>query len=193
MSVGGGTVELSGGVKIAGTTMGLRVAGGSATMMGGKITGGGVGDTGVSVGSGTVELSGGVKILKFATGVKVSKGTFKMIGGGITGGGTGAGVSVTGGDVTLEGITISGVGTGVNMGGTGRLTMNNVTIKGEGESGGYGVMVDTSGEVKLNTVNISRVETEVYAKKGTLIMERGSVTEFTETGVIPVMCHTDLN
>ncbi|ENN90512.1 hypothetical protein [Bartonella schoenbuchensis] len=56
-------------------------------------------------------------------------------------------------------------------------------ITGMGNSQGTGIYA-AGDDVTLNMVNISRVETGVRVEKGTLIMNQGSVTDFTGTGVI---------
>ncbi|AQX31123.1 right-handed parallel beta-helix repeat-containing protein [Bartonella schoenbuchensis] len=201
-----GTLEVIKG-SIQGTTVGLSVTGGSATMMGGSIQGGGSGGSyGVIVeSSGNVTLSE-VEISRFKMGVYVKGGTFKMTGGSITGkdSGDSYGVYAMGGDVTLNMVNILKVQTGVRvMGGTFKMTEGSVTdfagtgvmVGEEVESatlmdvtitgGGKGTGVYMEGKkVTLNMVNISQVETGVYAKKGTFKMTGGSVTDFTGTGVM---------
>ncbi|AQX30160.1 right-handed parallel beta-helix repeat-containing protein [Bartonella schoenbuchensis] len=205
---GSGVLEVNGRATIVGTTMGLRVTGsGKATMMGGSIQGGGSGGSyGVIVeSSGNVTLSE-VEISRFKMGVYVKGGTFKMTGGSITGkdSGDSYGVYAMGGDVTLNMVNILKVQTGVRvMGGTFKMTEGSVTdfagtgvmVGEEVESatlmdvtitgGGKGTGVYMEGKkVTLNMVNISQVETGVYAKKGTFKMTGGSVTDFTGTGVM---------
>ncbi|AQX31208.1 hypothetical protein BscR1v2_012940 [Bartonella schoenbuchensis R1] len=79
---GSGVLTVMGNVMIMVTGRngtGLKVTGGSATMVGGSIQGsGGVGSYGVIVDtSGTVELSGGVEVSRFETGVYVKGGCLR--------------------------------------------------------------------------------------------------------------------
>ncbi|ENN92678.1 hypothetical protein m07a_01890 [Bartonella schoenbuchensis m07a] len=143
-----GDVTLSGGVKIAGTTMGLRVAGGSATMMGGKITGGGNG-AGVTGTGGDVTLEG-ITISGVGTGVSM-EGTGRLTMNNVTikGEDNGYGVNASG-EVTLTEVKISQVQMGVSMEGTGgKLIMIGGSVKDF--TGNYGVSVGenvTSAELK---------------------------------------------
>ncbi|MGL2349522.1 right-handed parallel beta-helix repeat-containing protein [Helicobacter pylori] len=233
---GGATIE----VQAGGT--GLKVEGtGRANVMGGEIKGkGGVGSVGVDVStSETVTLSGGVKVEGFETGMKVTKGTLKVDGGSainfkgeygvyvgidvtsaeltgtkIVGGGNekSTGVYAMGGNVTLEGVTVSGVEKGVVMMGSGTLTvMGGTTIDFKGEygvyvgekvtsaslkgtkivGGGSGkgtgvVMVGTEKmTMRLEGVKIEGFETGVSAKGGTVTMNEVKV-EGVEMGITMV-------
>ncbi|OPB29077.1 hypothetical protein BWD121_000820 [Bartonella sp. WD12.1] len=205
MEVKKGTVKISGESKITGISTGLSVQGGTVTMMGGKISGGGSGQgVGVS-GTGKAELKD-VEISKATTGVTMSGGTFKMIRGSIKGGETGTGVDISGkGEVTLEDVEIEGVTTGVSVSeeASGTLTVKKGEIKefttagvnveegavvvnvdgtkimGKGGGNGYGVYVGSkvTGEVTLTNVTVSQVATGVYVKSG------ATKAELTLTGV----------
>ncbi|ENN92676.1 right-handed parallel beta-helix repeat-containing protein [Bartonella schoenbuchensis] len=117
-------------------------------------------------------------------------------------------MGATGMTMTLDGVTIEGVGMGVRMekgtldvkegttidfekNGIGVYMEKDVTraeLKGTvitGKESGYGIhAVGATGmTMTLDEVKISKVQTGVYAVNGTLEMEKGSVTEFTEYGV----------
>ncbi|AQX30172.1 hypothetical protein BscR1v2_002170 [Bartonella schoenbuchensis R1] len=173
--------------------------------------------TGVRVEKGMLKILEGSVTEFTGTGVMVGSEvkSASLMGTTITGDGKGTGVMMMGGDVMLNMVNISRVKTGVyaekgtlimNQGsvtdfasygvmvgdGVKSASLMGVEITGKDSGDSYGVYA-MGGDVTLNMVMISQVEMGVYARKGVLKMEGGSVTEFTKTGVIPVMCHTDLN
>ncbi|AQX31206.1 right-handed parallel beta-helix repeat-containing protein [Bartonella schoenbuchensis] len=203
----------------------------SASLMGTTITGKGSGSTGVYARGGNVTLNM-VNISQVEMGVEVEKGvlimnqgsvkgftgTGVMVGEGvesaeltrvmITGGGSGTGVYARGAEgmvMRLEGVTISRVGTGVEVE-KGTLIMNQGSVKGfteygvmvgegvesasltgttiTGEGSGTGVYA-VGGNVTLNMVNILKVQTGVRVMGGkSLTITGGSVKGFTEYGVM---------
>ncbi|MEL6089684.1 right-handed parallel beta-helix repeat-containing protein [Bartonella schoenbuchensis] len=201
----GGTLTLNGGSKInvkqGGT--GLDVSNGTANVANTTITGSGNG-MGISVTDGNVTVKG-VNISEFTTGITMTGGTLKLDGGSITAGstGTGTGISATdgSGNVTVKGgATITGFATGINMKGTGTLTveggtrinfmggygikvgagmteatLTNVTITGSG--GGTGVEVKGNANVTLTSVTMREVKTGVeMTGNGAFTVEGGSIT-----------------
>ncbi|AQX19257.1 beta strand repeat-containing protein [Bartonella sp. WD16.2] len=163
---------------------GLNITGGSATMMGGEITGsGGAVSTGTGVkmeSSGTVTLTS-VGISQVMTGVEAINGQLVINGTStitVTDGGTGVKVSGSAtADLTRVKITVTGMyGTGLNItGGSATMTGGSITGSGRAVSRSTGVKMDSSGTVTLNTVNVSGVQTGVEAIKGILKVTEGSI------------------
>ncbi|WP_210160364.1 hypothetical protein, partial [Bartonella melophagi] len=193
--------------------VGLKVTGtGRANVVGGEIKGSGGTGTGVEMsGNGTVTLSG-VTVEKFKTGAKVKKGTLKMMGestislarGGkygvyvgidvtsaeltgtkIVGGGSGYGVYAMGGNVTLEGVKVSGVEKGVYARKGKSLTISgssSIDFKGEyGVYVGSGVTAELKGTVIRGGGN--EKSTGVYAMGGNVTLE-GVKVSGVEEGVV---------
>ncbi|AQX20169.1 right-handed parallel beta-helix repeat-containing protein [Bartonella sp. WD16.2] len=164
---------------------GLNITGGSATMMGGSITGTGGArsrSTGVYAGTSETVTLNTVEISQFMAGVEATKGQLVINGTStITVEGMYAyGVKVSGSataDLTRVGITVTGMyGTGLNItGGSATMTGGSITGSGEAESTGTGVKMDSSGTVTLNTVNVSGVQTGVEATNGKLVITGGSI------------------
>ncbi|MGL2349706.1 right-handed parallel beta-helix repeat-containing protein, partial [Helicobacter pylori] len=161
---------------------------------------------GVSVeGKGSLTIRDGSVDFTGAHGVYVGSGvkSASLTGTKIVGGGSGVGVNILGGEVTLEGVGISKVKTGVVMvgvggtltisgsstidfkgdgvgvgvlGGVKRVSLKDVTIKGE--ESGTGVYAMGVGEmaVRLDNVRISKVAKGVSVEgKGSLTVGKGSV------------------
>ncbi|WP_343358088.1 right-handed parallel beta-helix repeat-containing protein [Bartonella schoenbuchensis] len=198
-----GTLMMSGmtTINVTGVGTGMYVTGGTVMMTGGSLTikGSGSGKGVYVKGSADVTLER-VDISEVATGVYMEGGTLTVEGGTIRGNGSGGtGVFVTGGNLTMEGVDISNVETGVQMEGTGTLmveggtigfvgsgkgvyvgssvteaTLTNVTIMGKGKGDGIYVKGGTA-TVTLERVNISQVETGIYAGGGTLKVEGGTI------------------
>ncbi|MEL6093448.1 hypothetical protein [Bartonella schoenbuchensis] len=173
------TMEGSSTINVAAGGTGVKVSNnGKVEMMGGSITGNGNGSTGTGVEmegtadvtlmgvtleqlktgakvtGGTLTVNGGskIKVIAGGKGIDVSSGKVTMEGGSITGnGGSGTGLVMSGNaDVTLNGVNISEVQKGVEMGGSGVLKLDgtttiNVAGNGTGMSvtGGNVVMTGT--------------------------------------------------
>ncbi|MBA9083545.1 hypothetical protein GGR10_001417, partial [Bartonella chomelii] len=182
MNVTGGKAELM-DVRISEFETGVRVTSGKFEMTKGMITvRGSVGSSGVEVRGGTAELMGNATIMVTGSGtmgVKVEKGEFKMTKGMITGSG-GYGVSMTGGNVTLDGgVKITGFETGVKVT-KGEFKMTGGEITGGGRDG-YGVSM-TGGTVTLEEVTVTGKGSGggsmgvVKVQKGTFKMTGGMIT-----------------
>ncbi|AQX31201.1 Right handed beta helix region [Bartonella schoenbuchensis R1] len=154
---GGSVTEFTG----TGVMVGSEVK--SASLMGVEITGGG--DKGIGVyakgGTGMAMRLDKVNISQVEMGVEVEKGVLIMNQGSVT-------------DFTGTGVM---VGDGVT---SASLTGTTITGGGSGSTGVYA----RGGNVTLNMVTISKVGVGVEVEKGTLIMNQGSVTDFTGTGVM---------
>ncbi|ENN91336.1 right-handed parallel beta-helix repeat-containing protein [Bartonella schoenbuchensis] len=191
---GDGDVTLEGGVTISNVQTGVSMEGtGGTLIMKGDSTislaSGSNYGVGVYVGSGvtsaslarvTIEGRGGgtgiyavgttgmmmtlddVKISRVEVGVKVEKGIFKMDGGSVT-------------EFTEKGVS---VGSGVKS-----ASLARVKIEGKGSGQGTGIYAAGGETVTLTEVTISRVQTGVYAEKGTFKMDGGEIKEFTGYGV----------
>ncbi|ENN91920.1 hypothetical protein m02_10320 [Bartonella bovis m02] len=138
---------------------------------------------GVEVKSGQLEMNM-VGISNVEKGVSVSKGTVEMMGttimvksgdSGNSGSGYGVGVGVSGnGTVKMMGTTImvtsggTGKGTGVYVGGGGKVEMTSVDVSGFEK----GVSVG-GGTVTMDKVGISGVKMGVEVKSGTVMMKGG--------------------
>ncbi|MEL6093424.1 right-handed parallel beta-helix repeat-containing protein [Bartonella schoenbuchensis] len=189
VEVTGGKLTVNGTLTITGkgSETGMSVTDGTVMMKGG-LTIKGSGTTGVQMSGGTVMLER-VNISGVEAGVEMSGGERLTVeGGSIVGkGNSGVGINVTkGGTVTVERVEISGFTTGINMeagesltvkegttidfghSGTGvkvgkRVTMTSltgVTITKSGGGGNRGVWVE-GGEVKMERVGITGVQTGV--------------------------------
>ncbi|WP_152023201.1 beta strand repeat-containing protein [Bartonella bovis] len=167
-------------VTISGVKVGVEVKKGTVDMMGGTVT--------FEGGSGY-----GVQVQNGAT-ANLTKVTIKG-----TGSGQGTGVDVQNGTMTLTGVGISGVQKGVDMT-AGKLVINmgSIGFKGErgnygvkasgeataeltkvtitGEGSGKGVIMESSGKMTMNMVNISQVQTGVDVKNGTVDINMGEIT-----------------
>ncbi|AQX20149.1 right-handed parallel beta-helix repeat-containing protein [Bartonella sp. WD16.2] len=163
---------------------GLNITGGSATMMGGSITGTGGAEsrsTGVYAGTSETVTLNTVNVSGVQTGVEAIKGQLVINGTStITVTENGTGVKVSGSataDLTRVGITVTGMyGTGLNItGGSATMTGGSITGSGRAVSRSTGVKMDSSGTVTLNTVNVSGVQTGVEAIKGILKVTEGSI------------------
>ncbi|WP_343358205.1 right-handed parallel beta-helix repeat-containing protein [Bartonella schoenbuchensis] len=191
----GGTVELKGtglsvskgtGIKIKGATGMATVRGGGATITVGRdgtgldvegnanvveleIKGSGGKGRGMLInGSGTVVMTK-VKLMQLEMGARVTNGTLKILGEStidVTRGGTG--LDVSGGEVKMEGgsITVGVGGKGMSVSG-GKATMVMGSITGNG-SGSKGVVINGMGTVTLNSVTMKQLETGVEVDGGTL-------------------------
>ncbi|MEL6093925.1 hypothetical protein [Bartonella schoenbuchensis] len=192
MSVGGsGTVMMMGEstINVAAGGKGLEVTGSEGMVeMTGKTTINFTGDYGVSVGAGVTSAT--------LTGVTIK-------GSGSGGGGNGVGVYAMSGSLTVSGGSIKGVKAGIKMEGNGVLKVEGVGISFTGDvSYDYGVKVGTSvskatltdvkiegqnkgigvlimgGEVTMERVNVSKVETGIYATGGkNLTVIGGAMTQ----------------
>ncbi|MEL6093941.1 hypothetical protein [Bartonella schoenbuchensis] len=179
---------------------GVKVNNGKVTMMGGSITGSGNGSTGTGVemegsadvtltsvnvlnvqkgitkgGSGALTLNGTTKIqvVGGGTGMSVSGGKVTMEGGSITGnGGSGTGLVMSGNaDVTLNGVNISEVQKGVEMGGSGVLKLDGTTKINVGQNG-TGMSVTGGNVVMTGTLRITGSGTTgMSVSNGTVTME----------------------
>ncbi|ENN91922.1 hypothetical protein m07a_01910, partial [Bartonella schoenbuchensis m07a] len=114
--MGEGTLMLN-MVNISQVQMGARVSKGKLTVMGGEIQASGTGGTGAEVTGGVLEVNGRAMIAGTTMGLRVAGGSATMMGGMIqASGGSGSyGVIVdtSGGEVTLNTVTISQFATGV--------------------------------------------------------------------------------
>ncbi|AQX19256.1 beta strand repeat-containing protein [Bartonella sp. WD16.2] len=162
---------------------GLNITGGSATMMGGSITGTGGArsrSTGVYAGTSETVTLTNVNISNFKTGVEAIKGQLVINGTStitVTENGTGVKVGGTAKSATLTDVTIKvegSYGTGLNITG-GSATMTGGSITGKDGNQGTGVMVGTSQTVTLTSVGISQVMTGVEVTKGILKVTEGSI------------------
>ncbi|MEL6089661.1 beta strand repeat-containing protein [Bartonella schoenbuchensis] len=228
LEVTGGTANVMGAtITLQGNRgKGLEVNNGKVTMMGGSITGSGngMGTTGVEMkgsadvtltrvtmkqvakgvvmaGNGTLTLDGTTKINvgQNGTGLDVSSGKVTMNGGEITAGNTGTGLSMTGdANVTLMGVEIKEVKTGVVMTGNGALTLDggsitgsgsgtginatdgNVTVKGGARIEGFTTGINMKGSGELKVEEGTRI-TVGAGGKGVYV--GGSVQSTTLTGV----------
>ncbi|MEL6089202.1 beta strand repeat-containing protein [Bartonella schoenbuchensis] len=176
---GGGVVMNT--VNVSNVGMGINMEGGNLTVSGGSI--GFTGGYGVVVGD------------------KVTSATLTDVT--ITGQNKGVGINMTGGSLTVSGGSITGVRTGISMEGKGELkvervtriqfmgtygvmvgdkvtsaTLTDVTITG---SGGSGVLMMGS-TVTMTRVNVSKVETGIYAMGGNLTVIGGEIKEV-KTGI----------
>ncbi|WP_425290194.1 right-handed parallel beta-helix repeat-containing protein, partial [Bartonella bovis] len=202
----------------SGQGMGLYVVGGTATMNGGEISN--VSEGVYATGMGKLTIKGEAKITFTGSGYGVKVGGTvnatitgaEIKGGGATGtgvikDGTGemrmtnvniskvkVGVSVTNGNLTINGGTMTGVQTGITMLGSGKLVVNNnatITFKGEhGVKVGGTAMADIMGAtikgsgkgvlmegktLTMDGVNISGVKMGVEATNGTLTIKNGTI------------------
>ncbi|WP_343358100.1 right-handed parallel beta-helix repeat-containing protein [Bartonella schoenbuchensis] len=194
------------GVEITGSGSGGGVG---IYAMGGAVTMTGVGISQVATG---VEMKKGTLIMKEGTkinftgkyGVMVEGGTAELTGTKIVGNNRGKGVVwESAGTLTLERVNISGVQTGVEVTGSGKLTMENGEIR---FTGAYGVMVEGGtaeltgvtiegrggngvgmskgvyvgkGSLTLTRVDISQVEMGVEMRSGSLTINEGTTIQFT--------------
>uniref|UniRef100_UPI001ABA1853 hypothetical protein n=1 Tax=Bartonella bovis TaxID=155194 RepID=UPI001ABA1853 len=115
------------------------------------------------------------------------------------------GVDVKGGNLTISGGEMTEVQTGITMSGSGKLTvrdrtriefmgehgvkvesgvtdasLTNVTIRGEGT--GKGVIKDGTGDLRMNNVGISGVQTGIQVSNGNLTVSGGTMTGV-QTGI----------
>ncbi|WP_208541723.1 right-handed parallel beta-helix repeat-containing protein, partial [Bartonella capreoli] len=206
----GGTVELKGtglsvskgtGIKIKGATGMATVRGGGATITVGRdgtgldvegnanvveleIKGSGGKGRGMLInGSGTVVMTK-VKLMQLEMGARVTNGTLKILGEStidVTRGGTG--LDVSGGEVKMEGgsITVGVGGKGMSVsGGKATMVMGSITGNGSGSKGVY--VTGGSGNVTLENVNISEVEMGIWMEgSGELKVEEGTTIQFKGT------------
>ncbi|MEL6093449.1 beta strand repeat-containing protein [Bartonella schoenbuchensis] len=179
---------------------GLNVTNGKVKMMGGSITGKGSETTGVEMGGsadvtltsvtmkdvkagitmegqdGVLTLNGTTKIqvVSGGTGLEVKgSGTVTMMSGEITAGGSGKGVVMKGNaNVTLMGVTLEDVKTGVEMGSSGMLKLDGDSKITVGHSG-TGLKVTGSGNVVMNgtlMIEGKGSETGMSVSNGTVMM-----------------------
>ncbi|MEL6093430.1 beta strand repeat-containing protein [Bartonella schoenbuchensis] len=180
---GSGVLKLDGDSKITvqGNGTGMNVTGSGNVVMTGTLTITGSGTTGMSVSNGTVMMNGETTITvgHNGTGMSVTDGTV-MMNGGLTikasGMGT-TGVVMSGGEVMMKQVDISGFAKGVEMSGGKRLTVEGGRIVGSG-SRGVGISVTRgNGNVTVKEVNISEVERGIKMEGtgGTLTVEGGEI------------------
>ncbi|WP_343358102.1 right-handed parallel beta-helix repeat-containing protein [Bartonella schoenbuchensis] len=203
---GSGQVMMNGTttINVTGSGKGMYVKGGTVVMSGEttiNVTGVG---TGMEVGGsgGSIGFAGTYGVMVGSSVKKATLTNVEIVGRGDNG----VGVWVKGGDLTVKGNTrITGVKVGIMMMGSGELkveggtkiefvadgigmyvgsavtraTLTNVTIVGRGENGnGYGVlMMGSTGTLMMDGVNISKVETGVYAMGGVLMVSGGTIKE----------------
>ncbi|WP_208431938.1 hypothetical protein, partial [Bartonella bovis] len=137
------------------------------------------------------------------TGVVMGGKMLEMSGGSISN--VAMGVEATNGDLTVSGVTMTGVQKGIDMSGSGTLTvrdrtriefmgehgvkvesgvtsasLTNVTIRGEGT--GKGVIKDGTGDLRMERVDISKVQTGIQVSNGDLTVNGGTISEV-QTGI----------
>ncbi|MEL6093924.1 beta strand repeat-containing protein [Bartonella schoenbuchensis] len=200
LEVSGGTADVvSTMITLQGDgSKGLVMKGGIANVTLTRITGSGSGTTGVEMegsadvtltsvnvlnvqkgitkgGSGALTLNGTTKIqvVGGGTGMSVSGGKVTMEGGSITGnGGSGTGLVMSGNaDVTLNGVNISEVQKGVEMGGSGVLKLDGTTKINVGQNG-TGMSVTGGNVVMTGTLRIEVKQggTGMSVSNGTVMM-----------------------
>ncbi|WP_208431917.1 hypothetical protein, partial [Bartonella bovis] len=195
-------------VTISNVAMGVEATNGTLTIKGGEIGFmGGAGNYGVRVGElVTMATITGTKIRGAGSGKGVIMGgkTLEMSGGAISN--VAMGVEATNGDLTVSGVTMTGVQKGIDMSGSGTLTVNNnarITFTGEhgvkvesgvtsasltnvtitGASGGTGTGVIMDGKtLEMTDVGISGVQTGIQVSNGNLTVSGGTMTGV-QTGI----------
>ncbi|MEL6093431.1 right-handed parallel beta-helix repeat-containing protein [Bartonella schoenbuchensis] len=184
VSVGGGEGVWLTNVDISQFTTGITMTGGEKlTVEGGSITGSGGSGVGINVtrGNGNVTVEG-VEISKFATGIYMTGtgGTLTVSGGsiGFTGGyGIKVGEKVQ--STNLTGVEIKGSGGSGNRGVEvegGEVTMNTVNVSNVGT----GVDMETGVKnASLTNVNISRAERGIYMDGSGTFTVSGTTIQFT--------------
>jgi len=111
-------------------------------------------------------------------GLVVEAGTVAIAGLTLTAAGPRAGLKVLGGEVTLDGVAVSGGAAGVFVDGTGRLAGRDIDL-----SGGYGLLL-RSGEASLSGARVRGSLAGVAVLGGRLRLERSSIDgPATEAGV----------
>ncbi|WP_158244985.1 hypothetical protein, partial [Bartonella bovis] len=181
----GGTVTLN-MVNVSGVQKGVEATGGKLNINMGSINFTGVGSYGVKVGSGATAELMGTKIMGTSgqgTGV-IKEGTGEMTMNMVTIEGVGKGVEVKNGTVKINmgSITFeSGVknyGVHVQNGASAIITGATITGKGSGQGTGVHAM----GTTTMNMVNISNVAMGVGLQKGNLTVNGGTMTGV-QTGI----------
>ncbi|MEL6089186.1 right-handed parallel beta-helix repeat-containing protein [Bartonella schoenbuchensis] len=168
----------------SGTGMGIYAEGGNLTVIGGEIKGVKTGISMTGTG-GTLTVKEGTRIQfegNYGVYVGSSVRSTSLTGVMITGNGNnGMGINMTGGSLTVSGGEIKGVKMGINMTGTGTLTVKDrTTITGVK----VGIkMMGGSGNVKLERVTISKVKAGIAMMgSGELKVGGGTTIQFEGDG-----------